>query len=72
MRPDRLNPLFVAADSLKGVGTGLARPLERLGLSRVAATVVISLLALVVIPELRISDKGLIDVRTFEKTELFV
>jgi len=31
-----------------------------------------SLLALVVIPELRISDKGLIDVRTFVKTELFV
>ncbi|MDE2411475.1 MAG: ATP-dependent DNA helicase RecG [Sphingomonadales bacterium] len=35
MRPDRLNPLFVAADSLKGVGPGLARPLERLGLTRV-------------------------------------
>jgi adenine deaminase len=31
-----------------------------------------SLLALVVIPELRISDKGLIDVRTFERTELFL
>lgn len=31
-----------------------------------------SLLGLVVIPELRISDKGLIDVRTFEKVELFV
>ncbi len=31
-----------------------------------------SLLALVVIPELRISDVGLIDVRTFEKVELFV
>jgi adenine deaminase len=31
-----------------------------------------SLLALVVIPELRISDKGLIDVRTFEKADLFV
>jgi len=31
-----------------------------------------SLLGLVVIPELRISDKGLIDVRTFEKTGLFV
>ncbi|WP_423069450.1 adenine deaminase [Devosia sp. CN2-171] len=31
-----------------------------------------SLLALVVIPELRISDQGLIDVRTFERTELFV
>ena len=35
MRPDRLNPLFVAADSLKGVGPGLARPLERLALTRV-------------------------------------
>ena len=35
MRPDRLNPLFVAADSLKGVGPGLARPLEKLGLTRV-------------------------------------
>jgi adenine deaminase len=31
-----------------------------------------SLLALVVIPELRISDMGLIDVRTFEKVELFL
>jgi adenine deaminase len=31
-----------------------------------------SLLALVVIPELRISDAGLVDVRTFEKVELFV
>ncbi|MDE2436520.1 MAG: ATP-dependent DNA helicase RecG [Sphingomonadales bacterium] len=35
MRPDRLNPLFVSADSLKGVGPQLARPLERLGLTRV-------------------------------------
>ncbi|MGN6357506.1 MAG: ATP-dependent DNA helicase RecG, partial [Novosphingobium sp.] len=35
MRPDRLNPLFVETDSLKGVGPGLARPLDRLGLSRV-------------------------------------
>ena len=31
-----------------------------------------SLLALVVIPELRISDMGLIDVRTFERVSLFV
>jgi adenine deaminase len=31
-----------------------------------------SLLALVVIPELRISDLGLVDVRTFKKVELFV
>ena len=34
MRPERLNPLFIAADSLKGVGTGLARPLEKLNLTR--------------------------------------
>jgi len=31
-----------------------------------------SLLALVVIPELRISDMGLVDVTTFAKTDLFV
>jgi adenine deaminase len=31
-----------------------------------------SLLALVVIPELRISDKGLIDVTKFEETALFL
>ncbi len=31
-----------------------------------------SLLGLVVIPELRISDKGLVDVRTFEAVDLFV
>jgi adenine deaminase len=31
-----------------------------------------SLLALVVIPELRISDKGLIDVTKFEKTEIII
>jgi len=31
-----------------------------------------SLLALVVIPELRISDLGLVDVRTFERVDLFV
>jgi len=35
MRPERLNPLFVSADSLKGVGPNLARPLEKLGLTRV-------------------------------------
>jgi adenine deaminase len=31
-----------------------------------------SLLALVVIPELRISDIGLVDVRTFERVGVFV
>lgn len=35
MRPDRLNPLFASADGLKGVGPSLAKPLERLGLTRV-------------------------------------
>ena len=35
MRPDRVNPLFAATDSLTGVGPGLARPLEKLGLTRV-------------------------------------
>ncbi|MDE2596406.1 MAG: ATP-dependent DNA helicase RecG [Sphingomonadales bacterium] len=35
MRPDRLNPLFIEASALKGVGPNLARPLERLGLTRV-------------------------------------
>lgn len=35
MRPDRLNPLFAEANSLKGVGPQLARPMEKLGLTRV-------------------------------------
>ena len=35
MRPDRLNPLFAETASLKGVGPGLQRPLEKLGLTRV-------------------------------------
>jgi ATP-dependent DNA helicase RecG len=34
MRPDLLNPLFAEVAGLKGVGPGLARPLERLGLTR--------------------------------------
>ena len=35
MRPDRLNPLFVETQSLKGVGPNFARPLDRLSLTRV-------------------------------------
>jgi len=35
MRPERLNPLFAEAGSLKGVGPQLARPLEKLGLARI-------------------------------------
>jgi ATP-dependent DNA helicase RecG len=34
MRPEILNPLFVEVDALKGVGAGIARPLEKLGLKR--------------------------------------
>lgn len=35
MRPDRLNSMFAESGSLKGVGPQLARPLEKLGLTRV-------------------------------------
>ena len=35
MRPERLNPLFAESASLKGVGAGVMRPLEKLGLTRV-------------------------------------
>ncbi|MET0588941.1 MAG: ATP-dependent DNA helicase RecG [Novosphingobium sp.] len=35
MRPDQLNPLFAESNSLKGVGPQLARPMEKLGLTRV-------------------------------------
>ena len=35
MRPERLNPLFAESASLKGVGPNIARPLEKLGLTRV-------------------------------------
>ena len=35
MRPDLLNPLFAAVETLKGVGPKLAKPLERLSLRRV-------------------------------------
>ncbi|MBK7162589.1 MAG: ATP-dependent DNA helicase RecG [Sphingomonadales bacterium] len=35
MRPDILNPLFAEVETLKGVGPGIARPLDRLGLKRI-------------------------------------
>jgi ATP-dependent DNA helicase RecG len=35
MRPELLNPLFAEVTALKGIGPGLAKPLDRLGLSRV-------------------------------------
>lgn len=34
MRPELLNPLFTEISALKGVGNALARPLDRLGLTR--------------------------------------
>lgn len=34
MRPDILNPLFAEVTALKGVGPGLAKPMEKLGLRR--------------------------------------
>ncbi|MDQ2878904.1 MAG: ATP-dependent DNA helicase RecG [Pseudomonadota bacterium] len=34
MRPDILNPLFAEVTALKGIGPGLAKPLDRLGLAR--------------------------------------
>lgn len=34
MRPDILNPLFAEVRAMKGVGPGLAKPLEKLGLLR--------------------------------------
>ncbi|MEW9853824.1 ATP-dependent DNA helicase RecG [Novosphingobium sp. M1R2S20] len=35
MRPEALNPLFIEAEALEGVGPKLRRPLEKLGLKRV-------------------------------------
>lgn len=35
MRPEELNPLFAEIDTLDGVGPKLAKPLDRLGLTRV-------------------------------------
>ena len=35
MRPDILNPLFAETEALKGIGAGLAKPLAKLGLTRV-------------------------------------
>lgn len=50
----------------------LTQAMRTVGCDLNNATMQHSLLALVVIPELRISDIGLVDVRTFEKVELFV
>lgn len=50
----------------------LAEAMRKMGCSLNNAYMQHSLLALVVIPELRISDVGIIDVTSFEKVDLFV
>ena len=50
----------------------LTEAMRKMGCSLNNAYMQHSLLALVVIPELRISDVGLVDVRTFEKVDLFL
>ena len=50
----------------------LGRAMREVGCTLNNAFMQHSLLALVVIPELRISDEGIVDVRTFEKVDLFL
>jgi adenine deaminase len=50
----------------------LTEAMRRMGCTLNNAYMQHSLLALVVIPELRISDVGIIDVTKFEKVDLFV
>jgi len=50
----------------------LSEAMRQLGCTLNNAVMQHSLLALVVIPELRISDTGIIDVTRFERVELFV
>ena len=50
----------------------LTEAMRKVGCSLNNAYMQHSLLALVVIPELRISDVGLVDVTTFQKVDLFV
>ena len=35
MRPELLNPLFAEIEVLKGIGPAIAKPLAKLGLSRI-------------------------------------
>jgi adenine deaminase len=60
------------AEEVAGQVAGLVQAMQACGCQLNNAYMQHSLLALVVIPELRISDLGLIDVTTFQRTELFV
>lgn len=58
------------AETVAAKADALGRAMQEAGCTLNNAYMQHSLLALVVIPELRISDKGLVDVTTFEVTEL--
>jgi adenine deaminase len=60
------------AEIVAGKAAKLTAAMRQMGCSLNNAYMQHSLLALVVIPELRISDTGIIDVTRFEKVELFV
>ena len=60
------------AEVVAGEVANLVRAMQDCGCKLNNAYMQHTLLALVVIPELRISDLGLIDVTTFKRTELFV
>jgi adenine deaminase len=60
------------AETVAAKVTRIVDAMEKMGCNLNNAYMQHSLLALVVIPELRISDIGLVDVRSFEKVDLFV
>ncbi len=60
------------AESVAAKADRMVEAMRAMGCSLNNAYMQHSLLALVVIPELRISDMGLVDVRKFEKVDLFV
>ena len=60
------------AESVAAKAQKMVEAMEQVGCTLNNAYMQHSLLALVVIPELRISDKGLVDVTRFEVTNLFV
>ncbi|MGI9401727.1 MAG: adenine deaminase, partial [Rhizobiaceae bacterium] len=60
------------AEIVAAKAEGVVKAMEKMGCTLNNAYMQHSLLALVVIPELRISDMGIIDVRKFEKVDLLV
>ena len=61
MRPDILNPLFAEISALKGIGAALARPLDRLGLTRavdVAFHLPVAWVDRLIVDELDMSQAG--------------